>query len=237
MSTRSEALFDVYCERLAYDSQPIPSGSELGRTPDRIVITPVGKLVVEIKELTPNEEDLRQIRELAERHWTTGGGTPGARAASQIKAAAPQLKSLSHLGLPSSLVLFDNIVVDGRRPRAGCIHLEPSFIDFGMYGLQAVHLQLDPADGHVVSSTDGRGGRRQITQDIRRYVSAVAVLYEAPEPHVYVYHNCFANIPLSLAALRGPLDRHFEKPTHPDASPQQWREVAAPANARPEPDE
>jgi hypothetical protein len=193
----------------------------------------MSKVIVEIKELTPNDEDRRQVQELKQQGWTMGGGTPGARTFSVIKRAAPQLKSFANRGLPCVLVLFDNIVVDGMRPRASCVHLEPSFIDFGMYGLQAVRLRPEsPEPGsRFVHIGDGRGGRRQMTEDDRVYVSALAVLGEhhnSSEPFLCVYHNYFARLPLALEVFRGPHDRHFCKPAHPNELPQTWEEVAAP---------
>ena len=160
---------------------------------------------------------------------TSGGGRPGSRVFSIIKRAAPQLKHFSYQHLPGVLVLFDNIVIDGMRPRAGCIHLQSSFIDFGMYGLQTVHLTTEsPEPGSQLSYGNGRGGRRQMTQDARDYISAVAVLYEHPEtyePFLYIYHNYFARIPFPFDICRGPYDRHFRKPDHPDNCPQKWEEV------------
>jgi len=233
MPTKSEALFDHYCNLRDYQSEPIEAGGGLGKTPDRVVSTPFGQLIAEIKELTPNDEDKRQIEELKQQGWTTGGGRPGARTFSVIKRAAPQLKRFADRGLPCVLVLFDNIVIDGMRPRAGCIHLESSFIDFGMYGLQAVHLSPEsPEPGsRLVQVADGRGGRRQMTDDARVYIGALAVLYEHPEtsePLLYVYHNYFAEVPLSPQIFRGPHDRHFRKTRHPDESPQEWQDVASP---------
>ena len=230
MRTKSEALFDEYCRRRGYRSEPIEAGPDFGKTPDRLVTTESGRLVVEIKELTPNEQDLREARELQEQGWTSGGGVPGSRVFGHIKKAAPQLKRFADRSLPCVLVLFDNIVVEGLRPRAGCIHLDPSFIDFGMYGLETVVLGQGseaPTD-RLVHIADGRGGRRQMTEDARAYISAVAVLREEPEsaePFLLTYHNYFGRVPLSATELRGPLDHHFRKPSHPDHCPQTWEEI------------
>ena len=107
--TTSEDLFDQYCADQGYAVEEIAAGSTLGKTPDRMVSTPLRQVVVEIKELTRNEDDLRQIRELAEQKWTHGGGTSGARAFEMIRRAAPQLKRYAERNLPCVLVAFDNI--------------------------------------------------------------------------------------------------------------------------------
>lgn len=230
MPTKSEILFDEYCRRRGYGSKPIEAGSQHGKTPDRLVITQFGKVVVEIKELSPNEEDVRQVRELREKSWTSGGGTPGARVCRHIKKAAPQLKRFAHCSMPCVVVFFDNIVIDGMRPRVRCIHLDPAFIDFGMHGLGTVILAQETHErgNHLVHVADGRGGRRQMTETDRVYISAVAVLEEEPgsgELFLSTYHNYFASLHLPDTMFRGPLDRHYRKPAHPDCSPQTWEKV------------
>lgn len=230
MCTKSEIFFDEYCRLRKYQNKPIESGSNLGKTPDRLVTTSRGDVIAEIKELTPNEEDRRQIEELKRQGSTSGGGRPGSRVFSIIKRAAPQLKHFSYQHLPGVLVLFDNIVIDGMRSRAGCIDLNSSFIDFGMYGLQTVHLTTESPEprSRLIRCGDERGGHRQMTEDARNYISAVAVLYEHPEtcePLLYIYHNYFTHTPLPFDIFRGPYDRHFRKPDHPDNCPQKWEEV------------
>jgi hypothetical protein len=223
MQTRSEALFDEYCRLRKYSSVPIDSGSALGKTPDRLVTTPQSQVVVEIKELAANAEDIRQARELRIRGWSHGGGMPGARVFDHIKSAAPQLKRHAEPGLPCVLVLYENIVVDGIRVAGK--YLDPAFIDFGMYGLQTVILAANPgiSDPHTIRS--GRGGRRQLTPESRKYISAVQVLQEVretSEPYILTYHNFYARWPLATTTFDGPNDRHFQKSRHPDASPQEW---------------
>lgn len=227
MATKSERLYDDYCRLRGYPCDPVSAGS--AKSPDRLVTTPAGGVVVEIKELTPNEDDERQLRELRERGSTHGGGTPGARVYEKIRAAAPQLKAKAKSGAPSILVLYNNIAAG--EWRVGSHHLDGSAIDFGMYGLQTALLQRSPDEGRWVNVGPGRGERRQMSEDARIYISAVQVLWESPgevsEPLVFTYHNYFAVVPLSAELFRGPLDRHFRKPAHPDGSPQIWEEVVA----------
>jgi hypothetical protein len=227
MPTKSEVLFDRYCELLQYGVETIPT--EGVPTPDRLVTTPRGQVIAEIKELTPSANDLRQLKELQERGWTHHRGTPGARAYEKIRKAAPQLKARADRGLPCILVLYDNIADGGWR--LGSVHLEASSIDFAMYGLQTVLLATESEDlnARFVAMGSGRGGRRQMSEDGRAYISAVQVLLESPgqesEPFTFTYHNYFAALPLPVDIFRGPRDRHFAKPAHPDESPQAWDEV------------
>lgn len=222
MSTTSEDLFDDYCANRGYAVEELAAGPSFGKTADRLVSMPDGQVIVEIKELAPSKDDVRQFRELEENNWTLGGGTPGRRVFELIRRAAPQLKRYANRRLPSVLVTYNNIVLDGYQ--GGTKHLTPSFIDFGMYGLQTVLIAPD-ADGgpHYVPVGIGRGGRRQMTPEDRDYISAVAVL-GPPEtgPSVVIYHNYFAAVPLPSEMFRGGMDQHFRKPGHPNQTPQMW---------------
>lgn len=83
MSTTSEDLFDDYCVNRGSAVETLAAGPSFGKTADRLVTMPEGQVIVEIKELTPNPHDVRQLRELENTGWTSGGGTPGGRVVSQ----------------------------------------------------------------------------------------------------------------------------------------------------------
>lgn len=212
----SERLFDQICRNRGYRVESIPCGTN--RTADRRVTANNVSAVFEIKELTPSDDDVRQVRELQTQKWTSGGGTPGRRVRLEIQSGAPQLKEYRDLGIPTALVLYDNIVVNGDRPGARNVHLEAWQIDCGMYGLQTVRLEMP--SGRWLG--DGRGGKRQLTRDQRRYISAICVLYEEFEA-LWVYHNYFASVPFPVSLFNEPQDRHFAKAAHPDTSPQVWQ--------------
>jgi len=212
-----------------YVCKEIPAGSQHGKTADYEVLADDNRIIAEIKELTPDPEDKRQAQELITQGWTSGGGRPGSRVQTAIKRAAPQLKKYRRLGIPLVLVLYDNIVVNGIRPHARNGLLEPSFIDFAMYGLQTeVFKKVPLAQGFALEhSGSGRGGKRQTTETERTYMSAVCVLYENdPSPlFIYSYHNFFAEVPLPFHIFSGPEDRHFRKPGSPNRTPQEWEVV------------
>ena len=226
--TQSEEFFEQYCVGRDYRCEAIPTDRQ--KSADYLVRAGAYDLIVEVKELCASDDDRRQIRELKERQCTTGGGQPGRRAGELIKRAAKQLGRYRNRQIPLVVLLYDNIVVDGYRPGFTNGFLQPSFIDFGMYGLQTVNLVVDHRIGEIRYGGDGRGGERQATATERTYLSAVAVLYQgelAKEMFVAVYHNYFATIPLSRKVFSGPADRHFVKPGHPDLTPQAWEELKA----------
>jgi hypothetical protein len=65
--------------------------------------------VVEVKELTPNRDDLRQIREMKETGTTRGGGNISARAREAIKEASAQLRMYKSQSVSVLIVLYDNV--------------------------------------------------------------------------------------------------------------------------------
>lgn len=226
MKTKSESLFEKYCESVRYTCVPIPVKSNNGKTPDYWVCCGDDKIVAEIKELSPNPDDKRRAKELKKQGWTSGISQPGKRIYDAITDGAKQLKQFKHHRLPCVLILYDNIVVDGVRLRAVSQLLEPSLLDFGMYGLQTLTLSVpspDYRDTDIRVTANGRGGERRMTGNMRVYISALSVLCEGQnggEPYLYSFHNWFANIPLPQHLFRGPKDRHFAKPDHPDRCPQ-----------------
>lgn len=226
MPTKSETLFDDYCAARGYACEPIAESDE--KTPDRDVRAGDVRLMVEVKELAPNDEDLRMIEELRTQRWTTRSDLPGRRASYLIKRASKQLGRYRELAAPCVLVAFDNRQVDGYRPSL-VSPLEAGFIDYAMYGLHAVALAV-PREGWAEPEVIGerRGGRRQMTPAERTHISAVSVLYEHPDdgkPYLWTFHNFFAAVPLPRSVFAGPHDRHFAKPNHPDRSPGGWIEL------------
>lgn len=164
--TWSEPLFEKYCAARGYSCVSIPNCDR--PTPDYRVTADSHDVLVEVKELRPNEDDSRFAEELAQRGIASHRDRPGRRAAEAIKEAASQLKELPD-SVPTLIVLLDNVVVEGVSVWHGAL-LDSSQIDFGMFGLQTVELG---------SGRDGRGGQRQLRNDHRVHVSAVAVLYDS----------------------------------------------------------
>jgi hypothetical protein len=221
--TRSEELFERYCLRAGYVCQPIPTGEE--KSSDYSVKCGGHEIIVEVKELSPSDDDRKRVRELREQRWTSSGDRPGRRAHGLIKRAASQLGRYRESRLPCVALLYDNIVVDGMRPGIPNRLLEPAFIDFAMYGLQTVNIAVNREGGEMTYVGDGRGGKRQTTPSERTYLSAVAVLYEGEaedETFLVVYHNYFASVPLPRSVFSGARDLHFLKPGNPDFTPQIW---------------
>jgi len=223
---QSEILFQRYCEQQGYDFNRIDESRELGvRSPDFSVSVKGQKIIVEVKEITANEEEIKLWRETRSGKVVVHGREPGKRARKHVEDAVGQLRPYAEKNIPTVVVLYDNIFVDGLRPYPFIDlfgSLGPYDIDVALFGLQTVNLRIHP-DGNTESLGDGRNRRRKVHD--RECISAVSVLYEHPDNKslfMVTYHNFFARTSLSVSVFPETVDRHFIKPKHPDLCPGIW---------------
>jgi hypothetical protein len=135
--TISEQVFEEYCVALGIPFSRIPETTT--RTPPYYELTcDSQRIIVEVKEITPNEEEQESERLLAERGWGNAtGGTPGERVRQQkIAACSKQIKARTDGVLPTMLVVFD------RGRQIG--HVEAYQIRVAMYGLEQIHIAVPP---------------------------------------------------------------------------------------------
>ena len=97
MKTQSEKLFEDFCKRKDIGCKPISVRSS--RTPDYCISVNDTKIVVEVKEISHNKEDLANDKNL--RNAKSGetlvidGGRPGSRVQQKIAKSAKQISNLS----------------------------------------------------------------------------------------------------------------------------------------------
>lgn len=78
---RSEVLFRRYCDERGYDCSPIAeSGVQRVRSPDFSVLVNGDRIIVEVKEITANDEEVRLWRETRSGKVVVHGREPGRRA-------------------------------------------------------------------------------------------------------------------------------------------------------------
>ena len=193
----SEEQFERFCKsgdipfvRLAPDGE---------KTPDYEVILGGERTIFEIKELTPNEEDMRALREMEEKHSASWGlGKVGNRIRYKIDDAKCQLERLASGRCPGVVLLYDN------RPQIirGIYAYE---IEVAMYGFETIDLHVSDKIGEPVTFGKHRFGKgKKIRQNSHTFISAVGVLRERNSDgrlHIDLYHNVFAEKPLPLGAL------------------------------------
>ncbi len=224
--TRSEELFAAICDRHGYHVMKLPTRSdEQLKTADFSVETPFCRILAEVEELTPNEDDLRQIREMKETGMTSGGDTIGLRACRAIRHAAVQLRDHCDEQVPMVAVLYDNVRTSDGRVAYPMYYLEHYHIDVAMYGQRLVHVALKEG---ITPRPDRSGGGRTTTPDEKNYLSAVAVISDWDDETFYVYHNCFAAFPLPLEVFSDERCHHFNKGSEPHTEPWQWHPAAPP---------
>ena len=175
-------------------------------TPDYEIALSSKRIVVEVKETSPNPEERESQRLLAERGYGIAtGGTPGDRVRKMISSASPQLKARSRGDLPTMLVVFDRGRVYG--------HVEGYHVRIAMYGLEQIYLAVPPiGSGRPRATGAGHGPKRKMTETDNTSISAIAALVmSGPGTHqLLVYRNRFARVPLSPTLL-GPFGvRHFD---------------------------
>jgi len=211
--TKSETLFRQYCEALSYTVEKIPEATN--RTPDFRVVTPSGSIIAEIKEACPNDEDVCMATELRNGRIASWCELPGKRVRSMLNDASGQTRSSSTEQQPNVVILYDNVVVDGERPRTPNSFFTGFDIITGMYGQLETVVTFAGQTNEIIETRNQLGGNRTLRFNKEKQISAVCVLTEGVNqqtPHLLVYHSSFAALPLPRAIFSGPKDKHFRNP-------------------------
>jgi len=197
--TTSERWFEQFCAVRGVQCERVPEGTS--KTPDYLLNIGGQVVVVEVKEITRNEEEQESDRLRAERGYgEVTGNTPGDRVRKKINDSSEQIKARTQGRYPSLLVLCDIAFGAGQVAR----HVDPYNVRAGMYGLEQIHIAVprDPAEGLQIGGTTF-GPKRKMTDKHNTSISAIGVLWteSANEIRLTVYHNKFAAIPLDVRLL------------------------------------
>ena len=176
--TRSEKLFERFCtdNRLRFcriDEQ----GNK--KTPDYEVFPKDNRVIVEIKELTPNDDDKATLSKVRTDGVASQWEPTGQRIRQKIKTAAKQLKSRSNGQHPAMVVLFNNRTLGD---------IDHTDIKTAMYGDEIVRVRRHP---NGTEEIDLRlGGKRQCTPTDNTSLSAVCLMWiHVTEPRLSIFHN------------------------------------------------
>lgn len=188
LRTTSEKLFEDYCTRNSLRFRRVSTGTT--RTPDYDVFFSRRKVVVEVKEITPNSAERVAKAALANGKPVVVTITPGQRIRGKISDSVPQIKSRTKHRFPGLLVLYE----EGPLPR----HVDEYQIRVAMFGFESVVIAVpnDPRQSpYSVGRKYGRG--RKMTPDHSTSVSAIGVLSASSgNIGLAIYHNPHAKIPL-----------------------------------------
>lgn len=201
--TAGVSEFIRFCDTAGWMPTPIPRAKE--QTPDFDVMLPCSlSVVVEVKTLTPNEEERRQIERRNRGEIGTNGCTPGERLRRAIRKANRQLKAVV-AGRPA--ILFIHNTTDNP------LHTDPYSVATAMQGLDTVDVAVpsDPALSPTISDETYSGHESAMRADANTTTSAIAILREKFEgpTQLVVFHNRHAAVPLNLDAMRSPLMLHL----------------------------
>jgi len=220
LDTKSEELFVSICNRHGYRVEKLPTRSDQGlKTADFSIQTRDGRILAEVEELTPNSDDLRQIKKFEETGSTSAVGTIGSRARAAIRHATLQLKNHCSERVPMIAVLYDNVRTPNGRVAYPMYYLEHHHIDAAMYGDRIVPV---PLGEDVTPRPDRSGGGRTTTQAEKNYLSAVAVISDWDDETMFVFHNSFAGIPLPVEVFSDSRCHHYRKGFDPHGEPWKW---------------
>jgi hypothetical protein len=193
--TFAEYLFERFCDEHGIPCARIPETTT--KTPDYELFPTTTSVVVEVKDIEPNPEEIESERLLNERGWGNAtGGTPGGRVRLKIDAASPQIKARTLGRLPSILVVCD----EGREVG----HVEPYHIRVAMYGLEQIHIAVPPpGQGSPYATGMGYGPKRKMTPECNTSISAVASIFmpRCDVISLFVFHNSYAKVLLEPTLL------------------------------------
>ncbi len=219
--TISEQLFEDYCAargivcaRVAESTAP---------TPDYELQCGEQRIVVEVKEITPNKEEQESERLALERGYgNVVSHTPGDRVRRKISDCSPQVKARTLGTLPSILVVFD-------RGRVAS-HVDPYNIRVAMYGLEQVYIAVPPIGaGSPYATGMGYGPMRKMGPEHNTSISAIGALVMTGPTDVFlrVFHNRFAHVRLDPALLGSYGVEQFELGDDPPGTTAQWQPISS----------
>jgi hypothetical protein len=207
VAKRSEMLWEAFCARHGLACEAVPTASSQGeQRPDYRVVGADGvRFFAEVKEVTPNELEAKQIQRLLAGEIGEFSTEPGARVRQYIDKANPQLKIMTKGLCPGVLVIFNEIPFLTH-------HTEAYAILTAMRGLDVVPVYV-PRDPNLSPEFQDvcSGPKKQMTAGANTSTSALILPFEEPGTgsSALVYHNKYAACPLPLSSLPGPLFRHY----------------------------
>lgn len=216
--TKSEQLFQDYCESRRYDFARISVVENFGRFPDYVIQTPNGEVICEVKEINANEQDREFQLAMKECGNADYSRAIGKRARESLNDAKGQLKRYRDDPRPCIVVLFDTTCGG---------YLSPDDLDAAMFGKPIAIFRDKPSHPKDRRSVFTHGGNRKLTEERGLYVGAVAVLLPSCQEAVLrleIYHNRYTAKPVWPAYFPDSRDRHFFKDGHPDEVGHEWDE-------------
>ncbi len=212
--TSSELLFEKFCQMNYIRCKRIPSGSQ--KSPDYDIYLQRRKIIIEVKQIEPNREEQKKIREFRERKTVSIRYQLGKRVRNKITDTAGKFKKWAKGRYPSILVLYNNVRMYK--------HTEPRDILAGMYG--QLYFPVTGRSGKPLKIGNIQSGsKKKMTPSANTSISAIAVLKKGSngDPLLSVYHNLHAKVGLSPSLLsQVPIRQYW---VNDSRNPTDWVEI------------
>lgn len=219
MATKSEELFERLCCQEGWRFHRIRC--EHQKAPDYEIEVNARKILIEVKELQANDEDMKAAQDLEETGFYFSAPEMGKRIASKLQQARKQIKQKRRDVQYAVVVFYDNTPLG----------INPLFrfdMKRAMYGEHKVRHIRNVATHELLWRGGIFGGQRKMTTTSNTSISALASIYLQDEVvGLDVYHNRFAAAPILPEALTGRLVRHFKLAGEGVERIQDWLEVTA----------
>jgi hypothetical protein len=227
MATVSEMLFESFCAARQVAFERVPETTE--SRPDYWIGSGESRVVAEIKQIDPNDDDLEAMAQMAQgKAAAMGSGPPGERIRKALRTANRQIRKLTDgRDLPGMVVVFNNTPCS--------LYPDPYSVMTAMRGLDVVPLHLTAPGQPDVFGSPHPGPRSEMRPDVNSSTSAIAVLLGSDPDDVDVpgaellldvFHNRHAAVPLDVHGMRWSGVRHFVVPAGAGGScDSMWSEI------------
>jgi len=219
--TLAEQLFERYCRWAGIRATRIPTSTT--KTPDYRMSVGDLDIIVELKQLDPNEEEKAELARFDQGKSGGYSAVPGNRLRREISKAGTQLATIARNQHPSMVVFYNNVFLR--------FHTDPYNVRVAMYGVEQVVVAVS-SDPRIRTRYAGTkfGPKRKMTSQHNTTISAVGVLILNPpgdlqSPQLIVYHNIYARHPLSSEVLRPYGVPQFTLPEGSPNSSREWIEA------------
>ena len=212
MPTISEVLFEQLCSQRGVACNRIPEDTQ--KSADYRVSLGSVKLVAEVKQLAPNDED-KNLAPVWGTPNSSGAVAPSDRVQGLLKKAYPQIKRSCEGMWPTMIVVYNN---------SGPWNWIDTFtVAKAMFGSFGIVLGLQP-DQTIGVSGHGYFGERKVTKDTFRSLSVVGVLKRVKDEVMGLdcYHNPFATVRVEPSLLTGLADEQYIHPNPHDRGFVPW---------------
>jgi hypothetical protein len=194
--TCSELLFEDFCKSYGIKFQLVETKSVEGKkTPDYDIFIEDNKIIIEVKQMNVNPEEKIKQDALNNSGIVTIKSELGKRVRGKIKDAQDKFKKRSENKYPSILILYDNVKYYK--------HTEPLEILSAMYGQLYFPVSYSNSEPLAQIGNIKLGGKRKMTEETNTSISAIGVIKKNSDgkSNMTIYHNTYANVPLSPKLL------------------------------------